>query len=1586
MSKPHKSSNGSAGTNVDPNTASEAMSDATGALGGPKKSTTTTGEAKESRQASPPRQRTSDSASTGAKASKLAKEDKEKAASALPTMGAGLGANAAIGAGGGVPPPSQNDTGTTSSTSHRDSSDSTGAIVPLSGFSTPLDADAAANSAIVSPGRSEVHQDATLVDFSEPDTAQNIVYAEDGSVKGATLAKLVQKLTSSSAHVSQLFDFLATYRMHTTPRYLVALLRRRFEQVVEGEDIKPVRLRVVNFMRQWIEKHTYDWVDDPEMFSLFSKFIDSWVDIDSSNAKASALCSGILKKAIEPMEKEKKKAQKIFAASPPAPEIPTEQDPTKLQFRQISTTELARQWTLLDWHLWEAIKPWEFLNCNWNRKRKEELAPNIVALTKSFNRAAGWVSTLIVKTQTLKERVKVIKKFIDLAEELRALGNFNGVMQIISGLGNASIYRLKHSWDALPKQSTDLYEQLTGLMANNGSFRRYREHLKQVNPPTIPYLGISLTDLTFIYEGSRDSTSDGLINFTKCKCVAEIIKSVMQYQQTSYHFVTVPVIRDYIKYPTIWDDSTIWNYSLFDEPRQGSPAPDTEPPSIVLVSETPSSLSQKSSSANLELISHGAGSSSSAGNGSNSNAASSNATASGSHLSSIPIIDSPRYKIIKEPPFDWKSPKLVIRKGSLRAADLHHACLHLLYIPDHDSQYTSFTNVFYNSIKSLGGLEKIFETFEAILQEAPLSDPPLGAGAAHPSLLTSNNSLISQSSAPNVNTSSASPRSSSKKLDIPSLSPTTASASANSPSSSPRGPGDGIQKSASTSSISPRSSGIEEETDNSSKNGSKASKNGSSDSADSSISLIEVSSVSSPSLDTKAPRRPKKSNVGSSDAVSGAGAEGENFSKPSSGYSSSTLRGMSTTSKGKHRRTASNTTDIVVTDDMIVSASAEVVSSKDSTNTSNADQQPYMPQKTKKELAKRILEACILWGTRYSSMVGPNRDTKALQQLQAWMDQKLSQTDGMKDTVQSATASFMRTLPMLTLEATRRSSGAAMASNAPKSHPNPTSMPIAQQNIRLYHPEEISRQFALWAHSEFVGFSKDEFTLLSAYSSKSSGSTTNIAANSGAGANANASQISPGSSASASTPQNGIHVLSSSISKWIKQEIRAASTDSSAIKKKLIPLFEHFVEVLAFSLEMSNYLVAHSIFTSLHEELSPTLESTVLEQASKKAKESWASQKSLFLDANGAHWHKRIAASLLQSQTSANASVDVPMTLPAHWLDSAIAHNQTERDWWKGRNSIFSFDKLAMVSQTWKSIERVTRTPYSFLLVPMLKDFLVAGILGDTKTQISNSNGANASASNTSSSSLSTTATSNVNQTTSTAQKDTSKKSKEGKSGATEELNVPIGQESPRITSTSSMNASNSDSAIVLQLGKDKEGAKENAKTASSKEAGKRPSTSSASSSSSSSAPAQTSTNSKSSRITASYPEIISPRSSRGGSASSTASSQDSSMLYGNTPEFRSAVTRMLGEDEDFRTSVISILASMGLVAPAPPTSSSPSPSPSPSNPTSRSSPSKIRRKTSAPNESNKIAALEAEVARLKRLTANTAVHLTDSDSSDDEA
>ncbi len=140
-------------------------------------------------------------------------------------------------------------------------------------------------------------------------------------------------------------------------------------------------------------------------------------------------------------------------------------------------------------------------------------------------------------------------------------------MEIISGLQNSSIHRLRQLWTSLDKQHQKTYDQLQAVVSRDQSYKALRAQLHSLDPPCVPYLGVYLTDLIFIEDGNPDFVQGGLINFVKCQFVSQVIREIRQYQDVPYCLEPVPFIRDFLLNVKVLPDSEMYAISLQIEPR-----------------------------------------------------------------------------------------------------------------------------------------------------------------------------------------------------------------------------------------------------------------------------------------------------------------------------------------------------------------------------------------------------------------------------------------------------------------------------------------------------------------------------------------------------------------------------------------------------------------------------------------------------------------------------------------------------------------------------------------------------------------------------------------------------------------------------------------------------------------------------------------------------------------------------------------------------------------------------------------------------------------------------------------------------------
>ncbi|XP_023283467.1 ras-specific guanine nucleotide-releasing factor 1-like, partial [Seriola lalandi dorsalis] len=186
-------------------------------------------------------------------------------------------------------------------------------------------------------------------------------------------------------------------------------------------------------------------------------------------------------------------------------------------FESHSALEIAEQLTLLDHLVFKVIPYEEFFGQGWMKNDKNEKTPYIMRTTKHFNDISNLIATEILHCDDVVTRVAVIEKWVAVADICRCLHNYNAVLEITSSLNRSSVFRLKKTWLKVSKQTKALIDKLQKLVSSEGRFKNLREALKNCDPPCVPYLGMYLTDLAFIEEGTPNYTEDNLVNFSKMR-------------------------------------------------------------------------------------------------------------------------------------------------------------------------------------------------------------------------------------------------------------------------------------------------------------------------------------------------------------------------------------------------------------------------------------------------------------------------------------------------------------------------------------------------------------------------------------------------------------------------------------------------------------------------------------------------------------------------------------------------------------------------------------------------------------------------------------------------------------------------------------------------------------------------------------------------------------------------------------------------------------------------------------------------------------------------------------------------------------
>ncbi|KYQ92724.1 Ras guanine nucleotide exchange factor [Tieghemostelium lacteum] len=414
----------------------------------------------------------------------------------------------------------------------------------------------------------------------------------DKSIKYGTLNQLIIKLTNeSNSELKFTKTFITTYRSFTTGEiFLMKLIQRYFipnlkPHLIPALQFKtkfqnPIQLRVLNVLRLWVDNYIGDFT--PKMVQRVSTFLSK-----TSHGQYSQM---IVKRFSQP----RSRADSISQGSSPLLQVPNitnnsstgngSTTPTtivstsfKIFWKKYSSEyifslhsrEIADQLTLLDFDTYRSIRDFELLNQAWSRP--EVSTPNVNAMVNRFNSMSAFVSWAILNEIDIKLRAKMLSKMIKICSALKQRNNFNGLIACLSGLTVSSVFRLVHTRSLISKDSQKEFEQLSKFLEAHKSHKYYREIIHTTSPPLIPYLGVYLTDLTFIEDGNKDEIN-GLINIKKRELTYSTILEIQQYQQQSYDIKPNRKLIDFLnELPQIIDkkafEDKLYEQSLKIEPK-----------------------------------------------------------------------------------------------------------------------------------------------------------------------------------------------------------------------------------------------------------------------------------------------------------------------------------------------------------------------------------------------------------------------------------------------------------------------------------------------------------------------------------------------------------------------------------------------------------------------------------------------------------------------------------------------------------------------------------------------------------------------------------------------------------------------------------------------------------------------------------------------------------------------------------------------------------------------------------------------------------------------------------------------------------
>ncbi|KLU87108.1 hypothetical protein MAPG_06113 [Magnaporthiopsis poae ATCC 64411] len=409
--------------------------------------------------------------------------------------------------------------------------------------------------------------------------AHELMFNKEGQVTGGSLPALVERLTTHESTPDAMFvsTFYLTFRLFCTPVELAESLVERFDYVAESPHMAiPVRMRVYNAFKGWMESH-WRHETDQEALAIIEPFANFKLStvlptaatnlfkltqrVSSDDVLVPRLASSMNKTnaAI---------AGYIPPDTPLPPPILTKSQahalanwknggscPTILDF---DPQEFARQLTLKQMGHFCSVMPEELLGSQWMKKGGIG-APNVKAMSGLSTDLSNLVADTILHYSEVKKRATVIKHWIKIAHQCLELNNYDALMAIICSLNSSTITRLRRTWEFVSARRRELLKQMQAVVEPSQNNKVLRGRLHDHVPPCLPFLGMFLTDLTFVDIGNpatkqlngSDGGSEGgngltVVNFDKHTRTAKIIGELQRFQ-IPYRLAEVPDMQEWLQ-------------------------------------------------------------------------------------------------------------------------------------------------------------------------------------------------------------------------------------------------------------------------------------------------------------------------------------------------------------------------------------------------------------------------------------------------------------------------------------------------------------------------------------------------------------------------------------------------------------------------------------------------------------------------------------------------------------------------------------------------------------------------------------------------------------------------------------------------------------------------------------------------------------------------------------------------------------------------------------------------------------------------------------------------------------------------------
>ncbi|KAL3177199.1 hypothetical protein MRX96_009891 [Rhipicephalus microplus] len=374
--------------------------------------------------------------------------------------------------------------------------------------------------------------------------------------------------------------FLATYRSFSTPQQVLDAFQARFRELKNKDGAKGLSATsqrhhqsLVQTLVVWLDMYPEDLYEPPQFSVLHQLVALAQAQLEpGSNLEGNALIAGYVPFSLYGLDGPFFKPPPwnvVFGSSWPGAQARAQVVGGPLWLQDLDEEHIACQLTWMDADLFRRLVPHHCLSAMWRKRGARDWAGTVhntaTATVQQFNAVSRRVtSTLLWERWDEGNRVRLLAKWIGVAQELRLLKNFSSLKAVIAALQSNDIYRLSSVWARVTPDRLQTFLELARifssedhrlscreLMLKEGTakfadtvgdddrqLQKAMQRQQAAGSPgtmqgTVPYLGIFLTDLTMLDAALPDELPGGLLNFDKRRREFRVLAQIKLLQSAA---------------------------------------------------------------------------------------------------------------------------------------------------------------------------------------------------------------------------------------------------------------------------------------------------------------------------------------------------------------------------------------------------------------------------------------------------------------------------------------------------------------------------------------------------------------------------------------------------------------------------------------------------------------------------------------------------------------------------------------------------------------------------------------------------------------------------------------------------------------------------------------------------------------------------------------------------------------------------------------------------------------------------------------------------------------------------------------------